>query len=73
MYPYRLSGFWEIDLNSWDIAAGYLLVHEAGGKVTDTEGTPINLFMRDIVATTGKGTLHTDLVKLLVDSNGCHK
>jgi myo-inositol-1(or 4)-monophosphatase len=34
----RFDGFWERDLKSWDIAAGLLLVTEAGGKVTDADG-----------------------------------
>jgi myo-inositol-1(or 4)-monophosphatase len=39
----RLDGFWEIKLNSWDIAAGSLIVEEAGGLVTDMVGQPISL------------------------------
>lgn len=34
----RYDGYWERDLNSWDLAAGLLLVTEAGGKVTDADG-----------------------------------
>jgi myo-inositol-1(or 4)-monophosphatase len=34
----RFDGFWERDLNAWDIAAGLLMVAEAGGKVTDADG-----------------------------------
>ncbi|HEY3947531.1 inositol monophosphatase family protein [Phenylobacterium sp.] len=34
----RFDGFWERDLNAWDVAAGVLLVAEAGGRVTDAEG-----------------------------------
>lgn len=34
----RLDGFWEVTLNAWDIAAGTLLIQEAGGKVTDLWG-----------------------------------
>ena len=34
----RFDAYWERDLNSWDLAAGMLLVTEAGGRVTDTEG-----------------------------------
>ncbi|MBU7319385.1 inositol monophosphatase family protein [Paenibacillus oleatilyticus] len=49
----RLSGFWEIGLNSWDMAAGALLISESGGKVTDTEGKPYSLHVRDVLATNG--------------------
>jgi myo-inositol-1(or 4)-monophosphatase len=36
----RADGFWEFHLNPWDVAAGWLLVREAGGKVTDFDGRP---------------------------------
>jgi myo-inositol-1(or 4)-monophosphatase len=36
----RLDGFWEIGLSPWDIAAGVLLIEEAGGIVTNFDGTP---------------------------------
>jgi len=36
----RFDGFWEIRLHPWDVAAGILIVREAGGKVTDFEGRP---------------------------------
>jgi myo-inositol-1(or 4)-monophosphatase len=39
----RLDGYWEYKLNSWDIAAGVLLVQEAGGQVTLIDGTPFSL------------------------------
>jgi myo-inositol-1(or 4)-monophosphatase len=34
----RYEGFWELNLNAWDIAAGVLMVREAGGFVTDEQG-----------------------------------
>lgn len=55
----RLSGFWEIGLNSWDIAAGALLVREAGGQVTDTAGQPYTLAVRHVLAT--NGAVHGEL------------
>lgn len=36
----RLDGYWELSIHPWDIAAGALIVQEAGGKVTDLEGNP---------------------------------
>ncbi|MFC4777967.1 inositol monophosphatase family protein [Paenibacillus sp. GCM10023252] len=50
----RLSGFWEIGLNSWDLAAGALLIAESGGVVTDTSGEPYHLGVRNVVASNGK-------------------
>lgn len=49
----RLSGFWEIGLNSWDMAAGALLITESGGTVTDTQGNPYNLKVRNVLASNG--------------------
>ena len=40
----RFDGFWEIGLNSWDMAAGMLLVKEAGGIVTHYDGTEHQIF-----------------------------
>lgn len=50
----RLDGFWENDLNPWDIAAGVLIVKEAGGQVTSYDGTPLELMKPKILATNGK-------------------
>ena len=52
----RLDGFWELHLNAWDVAAGLLLVREAGGRVTDFRGDEDLqklLFGRHIVASNG--------------------
>jgi myo-inositol-1(or 4)-monophosphatase len=46
----RYDGFWEIGLSRWDIAAGVLIVREAGGKVTDVVGGDTQLDTGDIVA-----------------------
>lgn len=46
----RLDGFWEFGLSRWDIAAGVLLVHEAGGLVSDPEGGEGYLESGDIIA-----------------------
>ncbi|MFS0726162.1 inositol monophosphatase family protein [Paenibacillus sp. 1P07SE] len=59
----RLSGFWEIGLSSWDMAAGTLLVQESGGHVSDTSGIGYHLGVRNVVAT--NGLLHDELVAAL--------
>jgi myo-inositol-1(or 4)-monophosphatase len=46
----RLDGFWEFKLKAWDIAAGALMVTEAGGRVTDFGGGPLDIFRAEIVA-----------------------
>jgi myo-inositol-1(or 4)-monophosphatase len=57
----RLDGFWEINLSSWDVMAGFLIVQEAGGKVTDFNDTPNFNQNRQIVASNGK--IHKDFLK----------
>ena len=58
----RMDGFWEQDLNPWDIAAGALIVQEAGGLVTDFSGTPFSSRRRQLLATNGK--IHSDMLKI---------
>jgi myo-inositol-1(or 4)-monophosphatase len=50
----RLDGYWEFNLNSWDTAAGVLLVREAGGKVTYFDGSPFHLVSAEVLASNGK-------------------
>ena len=49
----KLDAFWETKLNPWDIAAGMLILKEAGGKVKNFKGIDLNVFERNIVATNG--------------------
>ncbi|MBI3189851.1 MAG: inositol monophosphatase [Ignavibacteriales bacterium] len=49
----RYDGFWEVALNPWDMAAGMLLVHEAGGKVTDFMGGDFSIYQKEILASNG--------------------
>jgi myo-inositol-1(or 4)-monophosphatase len=50
----RFDGFWEFDLHAWDVAAGTLLVREAGGSVTRVDGGPTHLDARSILATNAR-------------------
>ena len=59
----RFDAFWERGLNSWDIAAGSLLIREAGGFVTDADGGPDFLRTRSICG--GNEIMHRDLLALL--------
>lgn len=47
----KIEGYWEFGLKPWDIAAGALIVEEAGGRVTDTNGNILDLFGKDLLAT----------------------
>jgi myo-inositol-1(or 4)-monophosphatase len=49
----RFDGFWEEQLNAWDIAAGALIAAEAGARVTDFAGRPVDLRAGEIVASNG--------------------
>ena len=49
----RFEGFWEEQLHVWDIAAAVLIVEEAGGRVTDYQNGPVDLFRGQIVASNG--------------------
>lgn len=55
----RLDGYWERGLSPWDMAAGVVLVEEAGGQVTAYDGSPFILHSGRILAT--NGYLHTEL------------
>jgi myo-inositol-1(or 4)-monophosphatase len=57
------DGFWERRLSPWDVAAGSLLVEEAGGKVTDFQGNAFSVDTPEILAT--NGTIHPKLLKAM--------
>ena len=57
----RFDAFWEFNLNPWDLAAGVLLVNEAGGQVTGFFGQPFRFEDRDVVAS--NGLIHADLLR----------
>jgi len=61
----RLDGYWEFRLNSWDTAAGVLLVREAGGAVTYIDDSLFHLESAEVLATNGK--IHAQLVELFAD------
>ena len=50
----RLDGFWERPLQPWDLGAGGLMVHEAGGMVTTYDGAPFDPFRREVIASNGR-------------------
>ncbi len=47
----RFDGFWEFDLNPWDVAAGALIVKEAGGKLSNFSGNELDIYSNEIMAT----------------------
>ncbi len=63
----RLDGFWERKLSAWDVAAGSLIVREAGGSVTDLENGPLDMTSGHILASNGK--IHGEIVAALAAAN----
>lgn len=66
------QAFYELDLNSWDVAAGALLVAEAGGHVSNSDGTPFSLSTRNIVASNNKGDIHSSMIELINKADAVH-
>ena len=64
----RYDGYWEASLNSWDIAAGVLIVQEAGGRVTDFVGADNYLKTGNIVA--ASPGLMDDMIRI---TSACYK
>ncbi len=61
----RFEAFWEFHLNAWDTSAGFLLVEEAGGRITDFAGGPFQLNSREVLAS--NGLIHGELIAMFVD------
>lgn len=59
----RLDGFWELKLNPWDCAAGYLMVREAGGRVTNFSGRPGSIYEGEVIAS--NGLIHEQMLAVL--------
>ena len=59
----RLDGFWELALSPWDVVAGSILVEEAGGRVTDLRGGPLDFMRPHIVASNGR--IHDQILAVL--------
>ncbi|MBY0380796.1 MAG: inositol monophosphatase [Xanthobacteraceae bacterium] len=59
----RLDGYWERNLKPWDIAAGIIMIREAGGTVSGIEGGDTALQTGNVVC--GNETIHRELVKIL--------
>ena len=62
----RYDGFWEVALNPWDMAAGALMVTEAGGTITDFSGAPFSIYRKEVLAS--NGITHTEMMQVLGSS-----
>jgi myo-inositol-1(or 4)-monophosphatase len=59
----RLDAYWEPRLGAWDVAAGAVLVEEAGGRVTHTNGGPLDLASASTLASNGR--IHAEMLETL--------
>ena len=67
----RFDGFWEFDLHPWDIAAGMLIIEEAGGRLSDFSGAPITIETKEILASNGR--IHEEMLHVMAEvAQGAH-
>lgn len=59
----RFDGFWEEGLHAWDVAAGKLMIEEAGGSVTAYDGSPFSIYQPPICASNGR--IHNEMLAIL--------
>jgi myo-inositol-1(or 4)-monophosphatase len=59
----RFDGYWELKIHSWDVAAGSLMVTESGGRVTDFENRPYNIYAEEIIAS--NGLIHDEMLQVI--------
>lgn len=59
----RLDGYWELRVGPWDAAAGALIVEEAGGRVTNLGGGPLDPERPEVVASNGR--IHEEMLRIL--------
>jgi myo-inositol-1(or 4)-monophosphatase len=59
----RFDGFWELKLKPWDVAAGSLIVTEAGGMVSDLSGGRFDLHAEEVLASNGR--IHRQMIEVL--------
>jgi myo-inositol-1(or 4)-monophosphatase len=60
----RLDGFFEFTLKPWDIVPGILIIEEAGGKVTNMDGSKVDIYAENIVASNNK--IHEEIIEKIV-------
>lgn len=61
----RLQGYVQSGVNPWDVAAGVVIIEEAGGNVTDFQGNPMDYHKKNIEVIAGNPAIHRDLVELM--------
>jgi len=64
----RFDGFWEVRLNPWDMAAGSVIVQEAGGRLTNFRGNGLSIYEQELVASNGH--IHHTMLTVLNEQSG---
>jgi myo-inositol-1(or 4)-monophosphatase len=64
----RFDAFWELQLGAWDVAAGSVLVEEAGGVITGIDGGPLDIDAPTLIAS--NGIVHHDVLRVLKEVRG---
>ncbi len=59
----RSDGFWEMNLQPWDTAAGQVILEEAGGRLSNFKGDPFSIYVKEIAASNGK--IHDEMIRVL--------
>ncbi len=67
----RFDGYWEIDQSPWDVAAGGLIVEEAGGRMSNFRGGPFDIFSGEMLASNGQ--IHEEMLAVLALPGGLPK
>jgi myo-inositol-1(or 4)-monophosphatase len=67
----RFDGFWEVRLNPWDMAAGTVIVQEAGGRLTDFSGKHLSIYEQELVASNGH--IHEAMLTVLSQAPPQHR
>ncbi len=62
----RFDGFWEMKLAPWDIAAGSLVVTEAGGAISDFSGNPFSIYSDEVLAS--NGLIHDEMLRVFSEA-----
>ena len=63
----HLEGYWETELKPWDVAAGWILVTEAGGRLTEHDGTPYRLDSHSLIASNGQPGIHEAIMATIAE------
>jgi myo-inositol-1(or 4)-monophosphatase len=61
----RFDGYWELRTGPWDVAAGSILVEEAGGRITGVDGAPVDIDHPSVLAS--NGLIHDEMLKVLAE------